>query len=84
MSQLKVKFFASLREQLGSDSVELAWTDGQSIQVLIDLLKEQLGEAANILDQSEILVAVNQTMVDRDHHINAQDEIAFLPPVTGG
>jgi molybdopterin synthase sulfur carrier subunit len=35
-------------------------------------------------DISNIRIAVNQEYVDIDHPVQAGDEIAFFPPVTGG
>jgi len=31
-----------------------------------------------------VLVAINQTIVSPDHPVHAGDELAFLPPFTGG
>ncbi len=85
MSKLTVQFFASLREQLGAERLELDWPEPKAATELVKAIEAQLGEdAAQILDGPEILIAVNQTMVDRDHQIQPSDEVAFFPPVTGG
>ena len=85
MSQLNVQFFASLREQLGQESLQLTWPNAAPVTSLLKLIGLELGnDAESILSQSEILVAINQEMVDRDHLVNPGDEVAFLPPVTGG
>lgn len=36
------------------------------------------------LDESKLLAAVNQTLVEFSHPLTAGDEVAFFPPVTGG
>lgn len=85
MSQLTVQFFASLREQLGHDKIEVNWPDSAPLSSLVDRIEQQLGKAASeVLSQDNILVAVNQTMVERSHIVAPGDEVAFLPPVTGG
>jgi molybdopterin synthase sulfur carrier subunit len=85
MSQLTVQFFASLRELLGQDSIQLSWPEALPVTSLIDAIGAELGrEAAELLTHSDILVAINQAMVDRDHPVHSGDEVAFLPPVTGG
>lgn len=85
MTQLKVQFFASLRERLGRDHLDVHWPEQASAEALIKAIAAELGaEAGELLNQDEILIAVNQTMVGRDHLVDAGDEVAFLPPVTGG
>ena len=84
MSQLKVRFFASLREQFGRDEIEISWQGGTPDKLLTQL-RAELGENADeVLTKTEIMVAVNQTLVDADCNIAAGDEVALLPPVTGG
>lgn len=34
--------------------------------------------------KSALLVAVNQTVVDRSFKLSQDDEVAFFPPMTGG
>ena len=85
MKQLEVKFFASLRETLGTESLTVDWPEPADIGVLINQLDTRLGaETREILAASDILIAVNQTMVQRSHVLEPGDEVAFLPPVTGG
>lgn len=85
MSQIKIQLFASLREQFGTESVELDWPKANSVNELILALESALGpDASGALQAPEILVAINQTLVERDHQVEAGDEVALLPPVTGG
>lgn len=41
----------------------------------------ELGDA---LAEPQVLVAVNQSIVPADFAVSSGDELAFLPPVTGG
>jgi molybdopterin converting factor subunit 1 len=83
MSQLNVQFFASLREQLGRDTLQVHWPQTDTVASLIEVV-EQAADAQGLLQSPDILVAVNQTMVDREASVQPGDEVAFLPPVTGG
>ncbi|MFN3236192.1 MAG: molybdopterin converting factor subunit 1 [Pseudomonadales bacterium] len=83
MNQLNVQFFASLREQLGRDTLQVNWPQADTVAALIEVV-EQAADAKGALQSPDILVAVNQTMVDRDASVQPGDEVAFLPPVTGG
>lgn len=41
-------------------------------------------ELASALNDKGIKIAVNQCFVNQDHELNTADEIALLPPVSGG
>lgn len=82
MKEVRVIFFASLREETGCDEVMVQAT---SLNELLDGLRRQLSEAAIIaLTAENVRVAVNQTLVDGVVDLRPGDEVAFLPPVTGG
>lgn len=82
---IKILFFASLKEQLLSEGLEFVTSDKMTVSQLI----ARLGQTENqkweaILGAEDILVAVNQTVVDRSFVVAGGDEVAFFPPVTGG
>lgn len=81
----KILFFAKLREQLGTAAVSVAdesvTTAAQLRQLLVDTNGERWRAS---LFADNIIVAVNQEVVDWSHPLQAGDEIAFFPPVTGG
>lgn len=82
---IKVVFFASLREQLGRDSLCLESGEIDNVQNVIDKLALIEGpQYAECLCTDNILVAVNQEMVNIAAHVKDNDEVAFFPPVTGG
>ncbi len=76
--QIKVLFFASLREQMGRDSTELEFRDDMTVN---DIWYQVSGGSAI---PENLLCAVNLEYTDRDRLIQAGDEVAFFPPVTGG
>ncbi|EHV9686437.1 molybdopterin synthase sulfur carrier subunit [Vibrio parahaemolyticus] len=84
---IKVLFFAQTRELVGIDSVDL---DGQFDTVeavrahLVEAGAEKQGKWDLALEPGKLLAAVNQSIVPLDTQVNAGDEVAFFPPVTGG
>ncbi len=83
---LNISYYASLRESLGKNTDTFDFT-GTVITVL--QLRDQLrakGEpyASAFAIGKPIRCAVNQAVVKDDMTIQAGDEIAFFPPVTGG
>ena len=82
---ITVVFFASLREELGINTVSLEPSNITDIHGVLKGLESHLsGQWYDTLTRSNILIAVNQEMVDIDSKIADGDEVAFLPPVTGG
>ena len=82
---VKIVFFASLREALGVDSVDLQISGSSSVSALISqLANQQSPEWLGILTAENIRIAVNQDMINEDVGVTDGDEVAFFPPVTGG
>ena len=84
--KVKVLFFASLREQLGSASEDLELPDEVNTVAALRAHLRQRGPAwqAALAESKLVRSAVNQEMVGHTAKIAAGDEIAFFPPVTGG
>jgi molybdopterin synthase sulfur carrier subunit len=73
-----VKFFASLKEQMGCDgaSVEIG-----EVATAADVWLQASGGKAL---PANVLVSVNMEYTDASHPVKSGDEVAFFPPVTGG
>lgn len=85
-NEFSVHFFAELREQLGVDKLSLTLNDLPN-PCLADLLTQLRSRDKNWdkhLANNNLLMAVNQQMVKPSYQIQAGDEVAFFPPVTGG
>lgn len=84
--KVKVLYFASVREKLGTGAEELDLPAGvATIASLRSHLRTRGGAWADAMAEGKLLrAAVNQDMVQPAAAINAGDEIAFFPPVTGG
>lgn len=75
---IQVKFFASLREVVGHAENEL---DADNCKTVLDVWS---AATANMELPENTLMAVNMDYVGASHSVNAGDEVAFFPPVTGG
>ena len=81
---IKVLFFARLREQLSTNSVEISPVDNMTTDHIRQQLAEKDETWAKFLQADSLLVAVNQQVTDWSHSVVSGDEVAFFPPVTGG
>jgi molybdopterin synthase sulfur carrier subunit len=73
-----VRYFASLREQMGRDSDKINADE-------VSTVSEVWEQVSNGMDMPEnTLCAVNKEYVQADTPVKAGDEVAFFPPVTGG
>ena len=83
---LKLVFFARLREDLGTNAEELALPPGVgTVAALRAHLAARGGVWGTTLAQGKaIRVAVNQEMAQPTTPVKSGDEVAFFPPVTGG
>lgn len=75
---IAVKFFASLREQVGKADASVESQTVTSVQDVWELASGGKSMPANTL------MAVNMDYVDATHPVVEGDEVAFFPPVTGG
>lgn len=83
---LKIHYFASVREALDRTEESLELPAGvEDVAGLVSHLAAK-NPALQALDNSSnaLLVAVNQTVVDRSRKLSEDDEVAFFPPMTGG
>ncbi|NKB31757.1 MAG: molybdopterin converting factor subunit 1 [Pseudomonadales bacterium] len=83
---IQIHYFASIREQLEKDKEQISLPDGvASIDELISHLQTTDPKFNAVINtNNKVLVAVNQTVVDRSYKLSENDEIAFFPPMTGG
>ena len=73
--ELTVRLFAGLRERAGSPTVTVSLPDGPTVA---DLL------AAMDLPPRSCVVAINREYASADAVIGPGDEVALIPPVSGG
>lgn len=82
---IRILFFAGLREALGVGSESLALSsDIVTVGALRDSLAARGEPWSALATTKNLRVAVNQQMVALDAPLKPGDEVAFFPPVTGG
>jgi molybdopterin synthase catalytic subunit len=75
--KVRVRLFAGLRERAGTGALELELEDGATVG---DVWPELgLGD-----EPSGLLYARNRAYVERSEVLAAEDEVAVIPPVSGG
>jgi molybdopterin converting factor subunit 1 len=84
--KLTIKYFASIREQLG---IEQEIVDIDAPELTVDALRARLASrdertAGTLRMDRLIRAAVNLEMVGGAFVVREDSEIAFFPPVTGG
>jgi len=79
---VQLRFFASLRERLRAREAERAVPDGCTVGELWAALCREHPEIEPM--SASMSFAVNREYVDRDHRLAEGDELALIPPVSGG
>lgn len=77
---MRVLLFAGLAEDLGQRTLEL---DAPAPRTVAEL-RARLAERAPRLAAADVRVAVNQRYARDEDALDESDEIALIPPVSGG
>ncbi len=80
--RIRLRFFASLRERLGRSEEIREVPAGATVATVWELLKQEHPELARV--ERSVAFAVAQEYVDKTHPLQDNDELAFIPPVSGG
>ena len=80
--EIKTLFFASYREIAGADELSVVLPVGASVADLVGHLRQR-GNAWQTLP-AQPAVAVNLTYAPLATRLADGDEVAFIPPVSGG
>lgn len=79
---VRLKFFASLRERLGTSAEERTLAEGATLSDLWAALCRDRPDLEPL--GSSISFAVNREYAPRGQRLADGDEVALLPPVSGG
>jgi molybdopterin synthase catalytic subunit len=75
--EVTVRLFAMLRERAGTDAIELDLPEGARVRDALDSL-------AGLAEGLPLVMAVNREYASEDDVLGAGDELALIPPVSGG
>jgi molybdopterin synthase catalytic subunit len=77
MMQVRVRLFAGLRERAGTDEVQLELPEGA-------LVRDALAQMHPLTGGVPVVMAVNREYADAAEKLSSGDELALIPPVSGG
>ncbi len=80
--RVKVLFFGRLKDVVGQSEESLDLADSSTIEQLFALYSERIPELAKY--RSSVVASRNQEFASWDTPLHPGDEVAFLPPVSGG
>jgi molybdopterin converting factor subunit 1 len=77
---VQVRLFASYREAAGTQQLTVPVPAGARVSQLVELMAARLPA----LRSAPGLIALNHSYVQPDVELHDGDEVAFIPPVSGG
>jgi MoaE-MoaD fusion protein len=77
--RVRIRLFAQLRERAGASELSLELPDGARVR---DALAAE--QVASLAEGLPLVMAVNREYADADAPLAAGDELALIPPVSGG
>lgn len=80
--KITVRYFAGLRERIGQPSQILELPDGTRVRTALDITLGGLKKSHDTLPR--VMMAVNGEYVEPDSELHDGDELALIPPVSGG
>ena len=78
---VSVRLFAGLRERAGTDRLAIELPDGATVEELLEALA---GTPVGPIGPRQCVVAINREYAEAGQPIAAGDEVALVPPVSGG
>ena len=82
MIQIHVKLFALLRDRAGVSEVTLELPDRSTVAAAVEQLMRQVPAVRDLM--RSVAYAVNRSYTSADTILNDGDELAVIPPVSGG
>ena len=77
-----VKFFAAFHDMTGRRELNLELREGLTVGELYHDLRDRFPRLADY--SGSLMFTVNAEYVPADHPLHDGDEVAFIPPVSGG
>ncbi|MEK7747714.1 MAG: molybdopterin converting factor subunit 1 [Nitrospirota bacterium] len=84
MNHVTIRFFAQLKDRAGADTLSLDIVSEYTLKQLVSHLEETIPNLKGVLSTGNMQTAINQEFVDDETVIKHGDEVAFLPPFSGG
>ena len=81
---INIKYFASLKSIAEKEEDNLNIESPISIDQLSDIISKTAPQMGAVIRDKKVMISVNQEMASADTIIHDGDEVAFLPPFSGG
>ncbi len=79
---VEIRLFATLKDKVGQNRIQVEVAEPATVETVTMAIVEKYPALAAGVPVS--VVSVNKAFADGDTAVNAQDEIAIFPPVSGG
>lgn len=80
--KIKIKFFASIREIVGKNEIEIEINSNTKVGDVIENLKLQFPKLKKV--ESTTIIVLNHNIANLDKEVKEGDVLALFPPVSGG
>lgn len=80
---MSVRLFAMLREAAGRSTLEVELPDDATVAELLAAVGRRQGLAA-VSSRMTVVAAINREYVAPEHRLRPGDDVALIPPVSGG
>lgn len=74
---MKVFLFGTYRQKAGIDAIEMQAVD-------VEELKQKMGEHFPFLSTAKCAISINHRLAQGNQKLEGNEEIAFMPPYSGG
>ena len=81
---ITIKFFASLKTIADMEEKIIDVSNSISMDQLSEIISKTSPKMGELIREKKVMISVNQEMADSDTIIHDGDEVALLPPFSGG
>jgi molybdopterin converting factor subunit 1 len=81
---IDIIYFASLKAIVGKNQESLDLGPETTVGQLAEIISKTSPQMGEMIREKKVMISVNQDMADSDTIIHDGDEVAFLPPFSGG
>ena len=82
MTNIKIKFFAKIKDDIGMSELNVSFDGMKTIKETLELIADE--HNIEILNRKNYMYAKNMEYSTLDTQVSDGDEIAIIPPVSGG
>jgi molybdopterin converting factor subunit 1 len=79
-----VKYFANLKQMAGKDEDQFTINEGTTLEQLSELIEQNVPQLGDMVREKKVMISLNYDVVPLDTVVKDGDEIALLPPFSGG